>query len=148
MGRTLVAVAAIGAALYMYFTAGGYPGAARRLPEILSILVIVLSLLAIVQALVEVRRKRAERGKPLFTMPDWTKVGIGLAFVALVAAYAWSIPVIGYLIATPLMLALPLIALRPVGWPAIGITIVSVTGVIWLIFLWFLNLPIPLFPGA
>ena len=148
MGRTLVAVAAIGAALYMYFTAEGYPGAARRLPELLSILVIVLSVLAIVQAVAEMRQKHAEHGKPLLTMPDFRKVGIGVAFVALVAAYAWSIPIVGYLIATPLMLALPLIALRPVGWPAIGITIVAVTGAIWLIFLWFLNLPIPLFPGA
>ena len=148
MGRILVAVAAIGAALYMYFTAEGYPGAARRLPELLSILVILLALLAIVQAIAEMRRKRAERGRPFVTMPEWKKVGIGVAFVALVAAYAWSIPVIGYLIATPLMLALPMIALRPVGWPAIGVTIVAVTGIIWLIFLWFLNLPLPLFPGA
>lgn len=147
MGRILVAVAIIGAALFMYITAGSYPGAARRLPQLLAVVVMLLGVFAVVQAVIGLYRARAD-DKPLLRLPDWRRVAIGVAFVAFVFAYAWSIPHLGYLIATPLMLAVPLAALRPVGWPAMGITVVAVTGVIWFIFVWFLQLPIPLYPGA
>jgi GNAT superfamily N-acetyltransferase len=148
MGRILVAAAVIGAALFMHSEAAGYPQAARRLPQILGIVAVLLAVLTIVQALVGIRRVRAERAVPLVVAPDWRQVGIGFAFVALVVGYAWSIPRVGYLVATPLMLLLPLLALRPVGRRGMVVTVVAVTGAIWLIFLWFLDLPIPLYPGA
>lgn len=151
MGRILVAVVAIGVAFYMYGQAADYPRAARRLPQLLSVILILLATLAVVREVVRLRRARLADGTaagPLVTLPEPGKVLIGVAFVALIFVYAWAIPVAGYLVATPLMLALPLIALRPVGWRGIGITIVAVTGVIWLIFIWFLNLPVPLYPGA
>ena len=148
MGRILIAAVAIGAAVFLYSEAAGYPRAARRLPQLLSFVVGLLAALAIVQALVGLHRERAEGAGPLLSAPPWRQVGIGLAFVGLIAAYAWAIPIAGYLVATPLMLALPLVALRPVGWPAIGVTVVAVTGVIWAIFVWFLNLPVPLLPRA
>ena len=148
MGRIFVAAVAIGAALFLYSEAAGYPRAARRLPQLLSFVVVLLAALAIVQALLGLRRRRVEGAEPLLSAPPWRHVGIGLAFVGLIAAYAGSIPIAGYLVATPLMLALPLAALRPAGWPAIGLTVVAVTGVIWAIFVWFLNLPVPLLPRA
>lgn len=148
MGRILVAAAAIAIALFLQGEAEGYPRAAARLPTLLGHLVILLALLAIGQALLGWRRDRAAGRLSLVSVPAWRDVATGLAFVGLILLYAWSIPVLGYLIATPLMLLLPLAALRPVGWGAALATVVVVTGVIWIVFAWFLNLPIPLAPSA
>lgn len=156
VGRILVAIAAIGAALYLQAEAAEYPRAARRLPQLLGYGVMLLAALAIVQAVARGWRAQT-RGAPGVTPgsdphPDpglhWRQIGIGVAFTSLIAVYAWAIPIAGYLIATPLMLFLPLAVLRPVGWPAVGVTVAAVTGTIWVIFLWFLNLPMPLYPGA
>lgn len=147
MGRILVAVVAIAIALFLQGEAEGYPRAAARLPTLLGYVVILLALLAIGQALLGWRRARAAGTLPPVAMPAWRDVATGLAFVGLIVLYAWSIPVLGYLIATPLMLLLPLAALRPVGWTAALVTVVVVTGVIWIVFVGFLNLPIPLHPS-
>jgi hypothetical protein len=148
MGRILVAVTAIAITLFLQGEAEDYPRAAARLPTLLGYLVILLALLAIGQVLLGWRRDRAEGTLSLVSMPAWRDVAIGLAFAGLIVLYAWSIPVLGYLIATPLMLLVPVAALRPVGWKAATTTVVVVTGVIWIVFVWFLNLPIPLHPSA
>ena len=79
---------------------------------------------------------------------DKTAFGIGVLFAALCVAYAASIHVLGYLIATPVFLLVALGALRPISWPNILLTVIAVTGVIWAVFINFLGLPMPLFPGA
>ena len=147
MGRIAVAVAAIAAALFMQAEAAGYPRAASRLPVLLGYVVILLAVLAIAQVLLGWRRDRAADRLEVVALPRWQEVAIGTGFVGLTVLYAWSIPRIGYLVATPLMLLAPIAALRPVGWRPAAVTVVAVTGVIWLVFVWFLNLPLPLYPG-
>ena len=147
MGRITVAVAAIATALFMQAEAADYPRAASRLPVLLSYIVILLAVLAIGQVLLGWRRDRAADQLEIVALPRWQEVAIGMSFVGLIVLYAWSIPRVGYLVATPLMLLAPIAALRPVGWRIAATTIMVVTGVIWLVFVWFLNLPIPLYPG-
>lgn len=148
MGRVLVVACVIGAAIYMWTEAAGYPSAARRLPRLLAVVVGLLGALALVQAVLRLAaERRAGAPGPLAARPSGRGLVIGVGFVALIAAYIWSIPRLGYLVATPLMMLLPLAALRPVGWGGIGLAILAVTGTIWAIFIWFLGLPIPLYPG-
>ena len=148
MGRILVAAMSIVAAIAMQHIATSYPAAAARFPTLLGYVVICLGLMAAGQVLLEWRRLRLAGTLQVLPRADWRKIAIGSAFTLLIVLYAWSIPVLGYLLATPLMLAIPLALLRPVGWTAAAITVVAVTGTIWGVFVWFLRLPIPLYPGA
>lgn len=148
MGRILVAGALIAVALYMQAEAAGYPRVARRLPMLLGYVVIALAALAIVQQTLLWRRERARGTLKLASAPPWRELAIGSAFVLLIVLYAWAIPVLGYLIATPLMLLLPIVALRPIGPKLALVAVTAVTASIWALFVWFLNLPIPLYPGA
>lgn len=149
MGQIVVALAAIGLAVFFWSEAAAYPATAAKLPQLLAGVVIFLAVLAIVQA--GWRRMRPENGEVDETtgtepLTDWRSLAIGAAFLALVVVYALSITRIGYLIATPLFLAIPLAVLRPVGPVAAVSAIVSVTAVIFGVFVWFLNLSIPLYP--
>ena len=148
MGRILVAVLSIVAALAMQHIATSYPAAAARFPTLLGYVVICLGLMAIGQVLLEWRRLRLAGSLQILPRADWRKIAIGSAFTLLIILYAWSIPVLGYLLATPLMIAIPIALLRPVGWTVTAITVIAVTGTIWGVFIWFLRLPIPLYPGA
>lgn len=148
MGRIFVVACVILVAIFMWIEAASYPNAARRLPQLIAGLVIFLGLVAIIQTALRLARERQTGEGALLTLPDRENLIIGLGFMALIAAYIRAIPLIGYLPATILMLLLPMAVLRPVGWGGILITIAAVIGVIWGIFIWFLGLPIPLFPGA
>lgn len=146
MGRVIVIFCIIAVSLFMWIDASSYPRAARRLPQLLAGIVILLGLIAAVQTMLKLRGQSRNDNRPLLALPDGRSLAIGALFVGLVIVYIWSIPVLGYLLATALMLFLPLAALRPVGWTFIVATVVIVTGVIWFLFVWFLRLPIPLYP--
>ncbi|MBY6153802.1 tripartite tricarboxylate transporter TctB family protein [Vannielia litorea] len=148
MGRILVAMAAIALALFFRYTAQDYPRAAARLPTLLGWAVILLALLAIGGQLMAWRRQSAEGALRLIPAIDTRAITIGVCFAGLSIAYAAAITVVGYLIATPVFLLVSLGALRPIGWSRILITTALVTGVIWAVFIHFLGLPLPLYPGA
>ena len=145
MGRIAVALAFIGVALYFNFEAANYPRAASRLPTLLSWVVLALAALMIVEVLV---RHRATPGGTLaWPRPEWGAVLQSLAFVAAVVAYAWTIAPLGYFIATPLFLLVTLGLFRAVSWPIVLAVTIGMTLVIWAVFVWFLRLPMPLFPN-
>lgn len=148
MGRILVASAAVALALFFRHTAQNYPSAAARLPNLLGLIIILLGTAVIVAQALEWRRQSADGQLQLVPPIDKTAFGIGVLFAALCVAYAASIHVLGYLIATPVFLLVALGALRPISWPNILLTVIAVTGVIWAVFINFLGLPMPLFPGA
>ncbi len=147
MGRLVVALAAIGLVFFMWSEAAGYPATARKLPDLLGWVVMVFAVLAVIQQLFIIRKASANGTLGTSDPIDWKNVGLGAAFVALIIAYAWSIGVIGYLIATPLFLAIPLATLRPIGLVPAVLTVVAVTAVIYGVFVWFLQLNIPLYPA-
>ncbi|WP_226575102.1 tripartite tricarboxylate transporter TctB family protein [Acuticoccus sediminis] len=146
MGRIVTALAGIGLVLFMWYEASGYPPTAQKLPNLLGWVVLILAVLAIGQTLLA-RRAALAQGNAAATEPtSWRDIGIGAAFLGLIVVYAWSISTVGYMLATPVFLALPLIALRPVGLVPGVLTIAAVSAVIYGVFVWFLKLNIPLFP--
>ena len=147
MGRLVVALAAIGLVFFMWSEAAGYPATARKLPDLLGWVVMVLAVLAVLQQVLIMRKASANGTLGTRDPIDWKNVALGAACVGLIIAYAWSIGVIGYLIATPLFLTIPLVTLRPVGLVPGVITVVAVTAVIYGVFVWFLKLNIPLYPA-
>ncbi|WP_108662158.1 tripartite tricarboxylate transporter TctB family protein [Acuticoccus kandeliae] len=147
MGRIVVALAGIGLVFFMWAEAAEYPPTAQKLPNLLGWVVLIFALLAIAQQALTWKRANADGTLSVIGPIDWRAIGIGAAFIALVILYTWSIGTVGYMIATPIFLALPLIALRPVGLVPGIITIVAVTAVIYGVFVWFLKLNIPLYPA-
>lgn len=147
MGRIVLALSAIGLALFFRSEASAYPAAAARMPDLVGLLVILMSLLAIGQELLRWRRRAAEGTFELVTPPSPRALKIGTLFIVLIFAYVFAVPRIGYLAATAVFLFLPMAALRPAGLPTICLTVVLVLAVIWAIFVGFLGLPIPFLPG-
>lgn len=148
MSRILVAAAAIIIALLFRIEAAGYPRVAAQLPVLITNVMIGLALLAIVQQLLAWRQTTDGATRYALTMPTMPRIRDGVIFVGLVLLYAWAITSIGYLIATPaFLLSSMLIARATRPWIIIA-TAVVVTLAIWIIFVNFLRLPIPLFPGS
>lgn len=146
MGRIVICLGAIALVALFRVEASDYPATAARLPGLLGWVTGSLALLGIGQAVLGFRWDSADGSLGLFPAQDWRGIALGAAFLGLIVLYAWSITRIGYLIATPLFLLIPLIALRPVGWRTTILTTAGVTVFIWSVFVWFLNLSIPLYP--
>ena len=148
MSRILVALTAIAIAVFFQVEAGGYPRVAARLPTLISYVMIGLSVLAIAQQLLAWRTPTDGADRYAVTVPEWDRVLNGAIFIALTASYAWAITKIGYLIATPEFLLASLLIFRATKVWIILLTSVGVTFAIWVIFVNFLRLPIPLLPGV
>ncbi|PRD40610.1 hypothetical protein C5748_25935 [Phyllobacterium phragmitis] len=148
MGRILVALAAIAAVFFFWSEAANYPRTAARLPNILGWVVLILAILAIVQTLFTWRRQKAEGTLVFIPEIQWRDIAVGGGFSGLIILYAWSIRHVGYLVATPLFLLIPLAVLRPIGWTASILTTLVVTAFIWGVFVYFLKLSIPLYPAV
>lgn len=148
MGRILVALAAIALVFFFWSEAAAYPRTAARLPNLLGWIVLILALAAIAQTLLVWRREKAAGTLVLIPPFAWRDIAVGAGFAGLIVLYAWSINHVGYLVATPLFLLIPLAVLRPIGWTATVLTTLVVTGFIWAVFVYFLNLSIPLYPAV
>lgn len=147
-----VALAALVLAFVFGREAVPYPEQAARLPHLL---VWVVAGLAVMLALEEfIKWRRARRLAPATdkVAPDaqatvhpveWSAL---LPFLAGAFAYVFALPYLGYLIATPIFILAVLLVtrtLRPMGSVVCAVTM---TGVLWVIFIWLLHLPIPLMP--
>lgn len=148
MSRILVALTAIAIAVFFQVEASDYPRVAARLPTLISYVMIGLSLLAIVQQLVAWRTAPEGSNCYAIVVPEWGRVLNGAIFIALTAFYAWAITSIGYLIATPAFLLTSFLIFRASKVWIVLLTSAGVTFAIWVIFVNFLRLPIPLLPGA
>ncbi|PZX16488.1 tripartite tricarboxylate transporter TctB family protein [Palleronia aestuarii] len=147
MGRILVSLAAIALVVLFRIRAAEYPETAARLPNLIGWVVAGLACLAILQVVLNWRRQNAEGRLEILPPPDWQAIGIGGGFLLLILLYAWSITTLGYLIATPLFMLIPFLGLRPISPLAAVATTAAVTAFIWFVFVWFLNLSIPLYPA-
>lgn len=146
-GRIFVALFTIGLVLFMRREASTYPAGAALLPDLLGLVVIMLSILAIVQAGGELMRGATSDEQAFTVTLKRSDIAICAGFIGLILAYALSLNILGYLLATPIFLALPLILLRPIGWKAALLTAIGVTAVTYGVFILFLNLSIPAFPA-
>lgn len=148
MSRILVALAAIAIAVFFRNEAAGYPRVAARLPVLISSVMIGLSLLAIIQQLLAWRRSAGGPDRYALPAPGTRRILNGAVFIGLSASYAWAITSLGYLIATPAFLLAALLIFRATKLWIILLTAGGVTLAIWVIFISFLRLPLPLLPGA
>lgn len=147
MGRIFVSLAMIGLVFLFWHEASNYPATAARLPELMGGVVLGLAVMAIGEVLLGWRRQSVAGRLDPFPRQDWRGLALGAGFLGLIVLYAWSITEVGYLIATPLFMLIPFLVLRPIGWIAAIVTTVAVTAFIWIVFVWFLNLSIPLYPA-
>lgn len=133
------------------FTVGGYffykgasmPKTASLFPNIVTGLVFLLSGAMVAKSLKEAREGS---GKPAETDVSKQKLIVSrvILFTISIAMYIYLIPRIGYFIATPLFMTVTYLYLRAVGIIKALFISLCFSLFIYLLFVWFLKLPIPL----
>ena len=124
--------------------------AAYQLPRLLIGLVMGLSVLMIIERVILLRKPApaaAQPGtgdsNPAAPPEQRSLLRIGV-FVALLVAYVMTIKPLGYFISTPLFLCAALFFLRATRLLWIVLIAVSFTVFVYLLFVLFLNLPVPM----
>jgi hypothetical protein len=120
------------------------------MPVLVIWIVIVLALLMVVEELIKRRMARregpsvlADEDEPLPAI-NWPVMGL---FSAAIVAYVALVPLAGYLLTTPLFVAGGAALSKTLSWPKAMLLGLGVTSAVWGIFIWALNLPIPLLPA-
>ncbi|MGE5247267.1 MAG: tripartite tricarboxylate transporter TctB family protein [Verrucomicrobiota bacterium] len=134
------------------------PRAAYQMPRIFIALILLLSVLMIVEQALQTRKRSSEtngngasesngnngsgnNGDP--PPPELSPVRI-VVFVALIFAYIMTINPLGYFIATPAFLVATLVFLRSTKLPWVAAIAVGFTGFVYLLFVLFLHMPVPM----
>lgn len=150
MNSTIIlGIATILFALVFRAQATNFPDVAQRMPVLLYWIVIGLAVMMIIEELL--KRRTARRADPdvpvaqddILPAINWLVV---LMFSAAIIAYVVLIPIVGYLIMTPVFIAGTLVVSRtmsPVQAVLIG---VIATAFVWFVFIWGLKLPVPILP--
>jgi len=149
-----VALAALALAFVFGREATAFPEQAARLPHLLVWLVAGLAVMLALEEFIKWRRRRstpteapkadAASEAPAEPHPiEWTAL---LPFLAGVFAYVFLMPYLGYLVATPVFIAAVLLVARTLRPVTSVVCALTITGVLWVIFIWLLHLPIPLMP--
>ena len=150
MNSTLIlGIASIIFALVFRSQTENFPDVAQRLPVLLIWLVCGLGVLMIIEEVL--KRCNARRAAPGASIEEdevlppvnWFVL---CSFGAAIIAYVALIPIVGYLIVTPVFVAGALLVSRTLS-PLKAILVGAVaTAFVWAIFIWALNLPVPLLP--
>ena len=129
-------------AVVFYVNTLKMPKAAYQMPRILIALVLLLSVLMIAEQLLQMRKTpSAENGNTLPAEISPIRIGV---FVSLILAYVLTIVPLGYFIATPVFLIGTLLFLRSTMLPWILAIAVGFTGFVYLLFVLFLHMPVPM----
>ncbi len=113
------------------------PAVAKRLPVILCAVIVLLSLMIIAQALYEKKKGNSKVGKKI-------DVKTVVLFAFIIAIYIFTIKPIGYFIVTPIFLIFMLRYLKTGPWLQSILIGVGFTLFVYLLFVLFLKLPVPL----
>lgn len=170
----IISVASIGLAVLFYSQASTYPLAASRLPMLLAWVVGGLAALVIVEELLRARRSNkvaqaaAEAAPEAAPAPDDNAVvdsaimpileaedegpkpivwSAALPFAAGIIAYVTLIPYVGYLLVTPVFIALGLAISGTLRWVPAILVALGMTALVWVVFIWALYMPIQLVPA-
>ena len=151
----LVAIAGLILTAVFYHEAMELPAVAQRLPVLLIWIVAILAVLMIVEEILKKRRLQQQKitsedtqseAIPTEKTPiNWLVV---VPFVAAVFIYIALIPVVGYLLTTVVFLIGILAISRTVSWLKATLIGVGITLFVWVVFVWLLRLPVPLFPWS
>ena len=144
-----LAAAAIVFALVFHFESQDFPATAQRMPVLLTWIVVALAVMMIVEELLKRRlaRRNGKRGladaeEPLPAI-NWPVMGL---FSAAIVGYVALVPWLGYLLATPLFVSGGALLSKTLGWPKALLLGLGTTAAVWAVFIWALNLPVPLLP--
>jgi len=129
-------------AVVFYVNTLRMPKAAYQMPRILIALVLLLSVLMIVEQFLLMRKTpSADNGNTLPVEISPIRIGV---FVSLILAYVLTIVPLGYFIATPVFLIGSLLFLRSTKMHWILAIAVGFTVFVYLLFVLFLHMPVPM----
>ena len=118
-----------------------YPISAARLPQILIILIAILSILMLIEAIKKRNETSAEnKGEEETGKVNIMRVSI---FVAMIALYIFLMDVIGYFILTPLFVFASMMFLKATNIRMAIFLAVGFTAFIYVLFSMFLHVPVP-----
>ncbi|HEY4541478.1 MAG TPA: tripartite tricarboxylate transporter TctB family protein [Noviherbaspirillum sp.] len=154
MNSTIVlGIASIALALVFRAQSTDLPVEALRLPSLLIWVVIALGAMMIIEEVIKLRRaRRADPDTAKTALDDdeplppvnWPVLAV---FGAASLAYVVLIPIAGYLLVTPLFLIGGIWLTKTVSLARAALIAVFMTAIIWVIFVWMLQLPVPLLPA-
>ncbi len=140
-------------AIILYIDTLDMTKAAYQLPRLVIMLVLALLAMMIVERFLQIRKAAVIMEPAPGTEPveETAEVADGTVspariavFVVLLIAYVATIKPLGYFIATPLFLVGIMAYLRATSWFRIIFIAVGFTGFVYFLFVFFLNLPVPM----
>ncbi|MCQ6258288.1 tripartite tricarboxylate transporter TctB family protein [Pseudomonas sp. Q11] len=151
MNSTIIlGIAAILFALVFRAQTDIFPAVAQRLPVLLIWLVVVLAVMMIIEEVLKRRSARRAEAKgdtqiDVDVLPaiNWFVLSL---FGAAIVTYVALISIVGYLVMTPLFITGTLLVSRTVSLLKAVMIGVIATALVWLVFIWALNLPVPILP--
>lgn len=130
----LFAAFTISVGLFFFISAQSMPSAASLFPQIISVLIFILSVLMVLNA---------RSGSPE-TKSEPVSVKRVVIYAVLIAVYIGTTNYIGYFITTPLFMIISYLYLKAAGFFKALLISVAFSIFIYLLFVKFLNLPVPL----
>jgi putative tricarboxylic transport membrane protein len=152
----ILGIASIAFALVFRAQTIDLPEQAQRLPALLIWIVILLGVLMIVEDVAMRRKARrmqsggaaagalADDEDPPAAPINWAVLAV---FATAIAGYVALIPLAGYLLVTPTFLIGGLLVSRTVPLGKAAAIGLAATALVWAVFIWALNLPVPLLPA-
>jgi len=138
----LFAAAIDSMAIVFYLNTLRMPKSAYQMPRIFIALVLLLSVLMIVEQAVLMRKPPTEaNGNGPSREINPVRIAV---FVLMILGYIMTIKPLGYFIATPAFLVGTLVFLRSTRLPWVVAIAVGFTGFVYLLFVLFLHMPVPL----
>jgi putative tricarboxylic transport membrane protein len=145
----ILGIATILFALVFRAQAADFPDVVQRMPVLLYWIVLGLAVLMIIEELL--KRRSARRADPdapvaqddILPAINWPVV---LMFSTAIIAYVVLIPIVGYLIMTPVFIAGTIVVSRTMSPSRAVLMGVVATAFVWLVFIWALKLPVPILP--
>ena len=136
---TIGAGLGIGLAVLFYFHSTSLPPFSKRLPTILIVVVILLSIGMIIEAYMKNKKNGSE---------ETSEVNVKRAFVftLFIAIYIFTIKPIGYFIVTPLYVISTYVYLKSTSRRNMVLIALGFTVFVYALFVMFLKLPIPIGP--
>ena len=128
---------------YFFFKGNSMPSSAALFPQLVAGLVFLFSGAMVFKSLKEAKNGA---GEPAPQSCDEQKIHVPrvILFTALIALYIFLIPRIGYFVATPLFMVVTYMFLRAIGFFRAILVSLGFPVFIYVLFVWFLKLPIPM----
>lgn len=144
----IAAALAIGFAGIFYFNSLKLPPVAKKLPTILMAIIVLLAVGMAIEAFYKCKKEEAsitEADTIEKASPDINYLRVFI-FTLMIAVYIFTIKPLGYFIVTPIFIAAAYLYLKSTSKANIILISLGFTVFVYLVFIKFLKLPIPLGP--